>query len=110
MYYCRWLVLVALLGGCKDSTAPATPVEIPEQRVVATVYVVNASSGSANCYRTPDSNAPSVATLRNGQLVDLVAEQEGIIQRGTQFWLHVYPRLSHRPSCYLNVDSLVPVS
>jgi hypothetical protein len=48
--------------------------------------------------------------LRNGQLVDLVAEQEGIIQRGTQFWLHVYPRLSHRPSCYLNVDSLVPVS
>jgi hypothetical protein len=110
MYYCRWLVLAVLLGGCNDSTIPTMPVEVPEKRVVATVYAVNALGGFVTCYRAPDSQSPSVTTLNNGQLVDLVSVQEGMIPHGSQWWLHVYPRLGHRSSCYINVEGLVPVS
>lgn len=109
MYYCGLLVAAALLGGCKQETAQPA-VELSPTRVVATVYATNDDSGNTPCYRAPDANSHIVTLLRNGQLTDLVSLKEGTIKRGEQYWLHVYPRLGHRPSCYINTVQLVPVS
>lgn len=109
MYYCGFLVAATLLGGCKQETAQPV-VELPPTRVVATVYAVNNESGDTPCYRAPDANSHIVTLLRNGQLTDLVSLNEGTIKQGGEYWLHIYPRLGHRPSCYINTDQLVPVS
>lgn len=110
MYYCGLLLAASLLGGCKDETTQPTTVELPPTRVVATVYAANDDSGATPCFRAPDATSHIVTLLRNGQLADLVSLQEGTLKRGDQFWLHVYPRLGHRPSCYINTRQLVPVS
>lgn len=110
MDYRGLLMAVALLGGCDAERVPDSTVELPSVRVVATVYAVQDSAGQTPCYTAPDVTAGVSVTLRNGQRVDLVSVQEGMLQRGGQFWLHVYPRLGHRPSCYINANSLVPVA
>lgn len=110
MYYCGFLLAASLLGGCKDETTQPTTVELPPTRIVATVYETQSDSGDTLCFREPDAVAHIVTVLRDGQLVDLVSLEEGTLKRGDQFWLHVYPRLGHRPSCYINTRQLVPVS
>ncbi|MBJ6608729.1 MAG: hypothetical protein JG718_00035 [Candidatus Thiothrix moscowensis] len=109
MYYCGFLIAAAVLGGCKQETSQPT-VELPPTRIVATVYETRSVGDAVSCYRLPDAAAPVVTLLHNGQLVDLVALEEGTLRQGGQFWLHVYPRLGHRPSCYINTNELVPVS
>ncbi len=109
MYYCGFLLAASLLGGCKDETTQPT-VELPPTRVVATVYAAHDSSDTTPCLREPDAASHITTLLRNGQLADLVSLEEGTIKRGGQYWLHVYPRLGHRPSCYINTRQLVPVS
>lgn len=107
--YCGLLLVAALLGGCGQKTS-LPGIELPPTRMVATVYAVQASTGAIPCYREPDTGSPVVTQLRNQQLVDLVSLQDGMVQRGEEFWLHVYPRIGHRPACYLNIRHLVPVS
>ncbi|MBU0656371.1 MAG: hypothetical protein KJ914_14710 [Gammaproteobacteria bacterium] len=109
MYYCGFLLAATLLGGCRQETTQPS-VELPPNRVVATVYAANADTGDVACHRAPDATAPIVTLLRNGQLADLVSQEEGTFKRGEEYWLHVYPRLGHRPSCYINTSQLVPVS
>lgn len=111
MYYCGILIAAILLSGCKDSAQQSPHVEvIPQARAVARVYQVISPAGSVACYRAADSQSPIVTVLQAGQLVDLVSAEEGTLQQGKNFWLRVYPRLGHRPSCHVNVLNLVPVS
>lgn len=110
MYYCGLLFVAVLLGGCKDQTSPVDHTQLPSTRVTATVYAVQPDNGSANCYRDADAGSSVVTKLQTGQLTDLASPDEKVIPQGQNYWLHVYPRLSHRPSCYINVRQLVPVS
>jgi len=109
MYYYGLLCAALMLGGCKNETSQPS-VELPPTRTVATVYRAITETGGIKCYRAADSNAPLVTQLSNGQLADLVDAAEGTLKRGNDFWLHIYPRLGHRPSCYINVRNLMPVS
>lgn len=110
MYYCGLLFAAALLGGCKDEMSPHNAQELPPARVVATVYAVHSTTGNTPCYRNPDPTSGIITRLMEGQLADLVSPQEKLIPQGNNYWLHIYPRLGHRPSCYINVKQLVPVS
>lgn len=110
MYQLVFLVAALLLGGCQDKTTPAPVVELPTARAVATVYRVTSSTGNTACYRTPDASSQIVTVLRDQQLVDLVSPEAGMVQTGQDYWLHVYPRIGHRPACYIDSRNLVPVS
>lgn len=99
-----------MLGGCQDKPPQPAGVELPAGRSIATVYHVTSPSGSAACYRFPVSSAPVVTVLREQQQVDLVAVDEGMTTTDGEYWLHVYPRIGHRPACYINVRNLVPES
>lgn len=108
--YCGFLLAVTLLGGCKDNTLQPTTVELPPTRIVATVYAAHSSSGNTPCFRGPAATSPIVVTLSDGQLADLVSMEGSMVQTGQEYWLHVYPRIGHRPSCYIDSRNLVPVS
>ncbi|MEZ5449535.1 MAG: hypothetical protein R3E89_11290 [Thiolinea sp.] len=79
-------------------------------RPVATVYKIKGSDTTSEvaCRRAPTASASVMTTLRPGQRVDLVSLEEGMLETGGEFWLHVYPPLSHRPSCYINTRYLIP--
>lgn len=111
MYLLGVLLAALLLGGCQDNTPPPAPrAELLPTRAVAMVYRTHADTGETPCLRSPDADSAVTLRLRNGQLVDLAAPDEGLTQQGAEYWLHVYPRLGHRPACYINVRNLVPVS
>jgi hypothetical protein len=110
MYYCGLLFAAALLGGCKDGTSPPATTAMPASRVVATVYAVHTDTGSAPCYRDANAGSLLVTHLLDGQLADLYSPQEKVIRQDSHYWLRIYPRLGHRPACYINVSQLVPVS
>ena len=110
MYYLGLLLLLATMVGCKHEISSTKPVDLPPTRVIATVYAVQAQAGEVTCYLEPNANAAVVTVLKNGDSVDLVDVKEGITRRGDTYWLHVYPRLSHRPSCYIDVQNLVPMA
>ncbi len=110
MFACGLLLSVLTLGGCEDEPAPVARERLLE-RPVATTYQINANPEHViGCYRKPDTASERLTQLEKGQLVDLVSVEEGMYQRGNDFWLHVYPRLSHRPACFINVRWLVPYS
>nr|CAA6827296.1 MAG: Unknown protein [uncultured Thiotrichaceae bacterium] len=97
-----------LLSGCEEPPAPQADIRITD-RPVATVYKIK-SAGNENvqCYRIQNSDMTQVTTLKSEQLVDIVAVEEGLVSLNDKLWLQVYPRLTHRPSCYVNVDNLIP--
>lgn len=90
--------------GLTESTPPLT------ERPVATLYLIKPKPDNSlvPCYQGADPSSTLVTHLKSGDIVSLVAIEEGLLQRGSEFWLHVYPKLSHRPSCYVNTRSLVP--
>ena len=79
-------------------------------RKVATIYQIQAGAQCVACLHEPNTKARTTNILKNGQLVDLVALEEGMVKKGQDYWLHVYPRLSHRPACYINARALVPIA
>lgn len=91
--------------GCESIDLPFD-FPLPNDRIIATTYEVQ--SPQANCHRKPQQTSRSLITLKRGYLVDLVSLEEKLIQEGDIFWLHVYPRLSHRYSCYMDVKHLIP--
>ena len=101
-----------LLTACND-TGKAFAIADINGRPVATVYKI--TTGAFNfspiaCRRAPAQNADTMIHLYAGTLVDLVSVEEGMLKRDNSYWLHVYPPLSHRPSCYIDVRYLVPYS
>ena len=107
--YRSLLLITTLLGGCGQK-APQSLMELPSGRRIATVYAINSPAGEISCYRAPAHNAPLVTQLRDQQLVDLVSMQDSMVQHNGGYWLHVHPRIGHRPACYVNIQHLMPVS
>ncbi len=104
-----FLLLATLLSGCGQKTTLPT-MELSPSRVVATVYAVRTDVDEIACYLAPDITSSIVAQLRNQQHVDLVSTTANMVQRGTDYWLPVYPRTGQRAACYVNIHHLMPVS
>ncbi len=99
-----------MISGCDNPPPPQADVRITN-RPVATVYKVKATNtGIVQCYRIQSSGMTKITQLQSGQLVDIVAVEEGLIKLNDKLWLQIYPRLTHRPGCYVNVDNLIPYS
>ena len=99
-----------LLTACTDNGNVLTIADL-SSRPIATVYKVNTVALNytpIECRRSPAQTAEVMIRLYNGSLVDLVSIEEGMLKRDNLYWLHVYPPLSHRPSCYIDVRYLVP--
>lgn len=102
-----------LLYACGESnqsttepTVSDTSESILESRPVATTYRTIQRS---QCYQAPDRQSDLITSLSANRLVDLVSINNATMRANGRFWLHVYPRLSHRPSCYIEARNLVPV-
>lgn len=110
IFYFFIIMHTALLTACTDNGNILTIADL-SSRPIATVYKVNTAAinyAPIECRRSPTKNADVMIRLYNGSLVDLVAIEEGMLKRDNLYWLHVYPPLSHRPSCYIDVRYLVP--
>lgn len=110
IFYLFIIFSTALLTACADNGNILTIADL-SSRPIATVYKVNTAAinyAPVECRRSPAQNAQVMIRLYNGSLVDLVAIEEGMLKRDNLYWLHVYPPLSHRPSCYIDVRYLVP--
>ncbi|HPY40569.1 MAG TPA: hypothetical protein PLM98_08630 [Thiolinea sp.] len=110
VFYFFIIFLTALLSACTDNGSILNIADV-SSRPIATVYKVNTTAidyAPIECRRAPVATADVMIRLYNGSLVDLVAIEEGMLKRDNTYWLHVYPPLSHRPSCYIDVRYLVP--
>lgn len=97
---------IFLLTACDNELLPVT--SLPSHRTVATTYEIQ--SEQANCHQLPRAKSRVMATLKRKQLVDLVSLETRLIPESDRLWLHVYPRLNHRYSCYLNTQDLIPLA
>lgn len=113
---CHWLnplllivsliVFGGLISGCENQYATTNTQYANHQRLIATTYrTLNAT----NCHQRASMRSVIIADLRANRFVDLVAVRGSVIRAEGIDWLHVYPRLSHRPSCYIPMTNLVPV-
>lgn len=110
LFYFFTTFITTWLTACTDNGNLLNIADI-SSRPIATVYKVNTASidyAPIECRRSPAKNAAVMIRLYNGSLVDLVALEEGMLKRDDRYWLHVYPPLSHHPSCYIDVRYLVP--
>jgi hypothetical protein len=103
-------LLFALVSGCEQPAPPPQADIRITDRPVATIYKVKAATDTqtVRCYRLQNTGMTEMTRLQDEQLVNIVAIEEGLLQFDNQLWLHIYPRLTHRPSCYVNVDNLIP--
>ncbi|MEZ5536696.1 MAG: hypothetical protein R3F02_13855 [Thiolinea sp.] len=103
-------LLILSLAGC-DQPPPPPQADIRiTDRPIATVYKIRTGSATetVSCYRITNNSMTEMTSLQSEQLVNIVAIEEGLLKFDNQLWLHIYPRLTHRPSCYVNVDNLIP--
>ncbi|HPQ95646.1 MAG: hypothetical protein KDI44_13290 [Thiothrix sp.] len=109
---CAALVLAGFsASGCQDSPSFAsTLLPVTSGRQVATVYRVHLPADGQNvpCYRQLTVRDVVNAWLLEGDLVVLVDVDEGMYRRDDGYWLHVYPPLSHRPTCFVDTRYLIP--
>jgi hypothetical protein len=110
LFYLVILFSITLLSACVDNGNVLNIADI-SSRPIATVYKINTAAinyAPIECRRQPATNAEVMIRIYNGSLVDLVSIEEGMLKRDDSYWLHVYPPLSHRPSCYIDVRYLAP--
>lgn len=106
------IALLSMLTACEEVTKNTIDETVSddetvlESRPVATTYRTIQAS---RCYQSPDTQSDLIASLAANRLVDLVSINNATMRANGRFWLHVYPRLSHRPSCYIEARNLVPV-
>lgn len=93
------------VNACENSKTRYATAVTNERQIATTYRTLNAT----NCHQTASIQSPIIADLRTNRLVDLVAVKGSVIRAENIHWLHVYPRLSHRPSCYIPMTNLVPV-
>lgn len=101
-----WVSTLVLACNQDTTNNTSTPLPALENRPVATTY---RTSTESKCYQQASKQANIIATLPKGRLVDLVSLNGASMRAEGLSWLHVYPRLSHRPSCYIETRNLVPV-
>lgn len=105
------LAVILTLTGCDDTVVPETDLN-NKDRSVATLYKIKAgdNTGTVACFRINVTEISQMTVLQENQLVTIVAVEEGLRRFNNELWLHIYPKLSHRPSCYVNVNNLIPYS
>lgn len=104
-------MLMLILTGCEDS-ALAIAALPGESRTVATTYKVkpDTDTTTVECYRINTEGRSPMTNLPKNQLVEIVSVEDGLRRFDGKLWLRVYPPLSHRPNCYVNIDNLIPYS
>ena len=107
------LLLVAILdiAGCHDEVVVNND-RPNKDRPVATTYKIktNGDADTVQCFRIQNTEISQLTTLKKDQLVDIVAVEQGLRRFDGQLWLNIYPKLTHRPSCYVNINNLIPYS
>ncbi|MGV6808871.1 MAG: hypothetical protein ACWA5U_03245 [bacterium] len=99
-------ILIGLvLSACENTKTSYATASTNERQIATTYRTLNAT----NCHQAASIQSPIIADLRANRLVDLVAVKGSVIHAENIHWLHVYPHLSHRPSCYIPMTNLVPV-
>lgn len=106
---CALSMLMLVLNGCDDN-AFAVAALPEERRAVATVYKIKSDTAMnrVNCYRINAQGRSPMTVLTKNQLVKIVAIEDGLRRFDGQLWLNIYPPLSHRPNCYVNINNLIP--
>ncbi len=109
--YLRFLLFTLILMGCKHDVAALTLLP-GESRAIATTYKVKADKHTVGvkCYQMNTTKRSPLTFIAQDQLVKIVAIEEGLRYFDGELWLRVYPPLTHRPNCYVNVDNLIPYS
>lgn len=104
-------VLMLILTGCEDNVLAIAALP-SESRAIATTYKVKTDSDSNNvkCYRINAEGRSPMTIIPKNQLVKIVSIEDGLRRFDGQLWLNVYPPLSHRPNCYVNINNLIPYS
>ncbi|MEZ5451182.1 MAG: hypothetical protein R3E95_03645 [Thiolinea sp.] len=104
------IISMALVShSCEDAPLPSG-LPPAASRPIATLYKVRTDNADERvpCYHIDENGLDRLTRLRNDQIVEIVDIRAGLRRYQGDLWLHVYPRLSHRPSCYVNVDNLIP--
>lgn len=104
-------VLMLVLTGCHDSVFAVAA--LPNtNRTIATIYKIqtNETNNVVQCYRISANGRFPVTRLRKNQKVEIAAIEDGLRRFEGELWLNVYPPLSHRPACYVNINNLIPYS
>lgn len=101
--------ILPVLTACDNNVLAVAALQ-NENRTVATVYKIKTdeSDDKVECYRINASGRSPMTILKKNQLVDIVAIKDGLRRFEGELWLNIYPRLSHRPSCYVNINNLIP--
>ena len=111
-HYCVLLLLISILNtGCNDSSGSRSIALFDTgNRSVATLYKIRTTPPETRvaCYLLQNNSVEILTTLQKNELVEIVAIEEGLLPYDGQLWLRIYPPLSHRPNCYVNVDNLIP--
>ena len=104
-------VLMLILAGCED-TVLAVAALPSASRTIATIYKIQAGENTnvVECYRINADGRSPMTLLQKNQKVEIVAIEDGLRRFDGELWLNVYPPLSHRPTCYVNINNLIPYS
>ena len=103
--------LLLILTGCDDN-ALAIAALPNEGRTIATTYKIKTTGDNQKvaCYRINADGLSTVRLLGGNQFVKIAAVEDGLRRFNGELWLNIYPPLSHRPTCYVNVNNLIPYS
>lgn len=107
MSNCGLAMTILTLGQCLNQPAHSEP--LPPGREVARYYQVQSINTTAPCYRRPTSESSRMTTVQKGAVVTIATAKTKLIREGSEYWLEVYPPLSHRPTCYMNTRNLIPL-
>jgi hypothetical protein len=107
MSNCGLVMTILTLGQCLSQEANSTP--LPPGRVVATYYQVQSVNNTAPCYRRPTAESTRMTNVKRSAVVTIATSNTKLIREGSEYWLEVYPPLSHRPTCYMNTRNLIPL-
>ncbi|MBK8452862.1 MAG: hypothetical protein WAQ53_08475 [Thiofilum sp.] len=107
MQHCGLVMTILTLGQCLDQEANSNP--LPVGREVALYYQTQSVNATAPCYRRPTAESSRMTQVKRGAIVTIASTTTKLIREGGEYWLEVYPPLSHRPTCYMNTRNLIPL-
>lgn len=107
MSNCGLVMTILTLGQCLNQEANSN--SLPNGREVAIYYQTQDVAVSAPCRRRPNGESTPITYVKKGAIVTIASPTTKLIRQGSDYWLEVYPPLSHRPTCYMNTKHLIPL-